>query len=233
MLKKLINEELKKIKSDDFMKDIEMKMLDFLNEFSLQGNNLASTFRNYKKIDAMINTDDLAIHKWDIFRVLMGKISADILDEEMDKVFLRYVQAENELADYLLEHQELSEEVQKIDSLADEIFEALKESNIELQWHDKNLNTFELLKCLSTEGDADKTVLDLIKSFKVPSKSFEEIWMTNAPSTEFLAMATLRVIDKIGEDNTVTEDDVWKINDKLMDVIALADEVIIMHILGE
>ncbi len=232
MLKKLINNDLKRVESNDFMKDIEMKMINFLSEFNLEGNNLALIYRKYREIDGMINTDDTAIHKWDIFRVLMGKISAEILDDEMNKIWLRYVQAENELAEYLLEHQELSEEVQKINSLADEIFEALKESKIELQWHDKNLNTFELLKCLSSDG-ADKAVLDLIKSFKVPSKSFEEIWMTNAPSTEFLAMATLRVIDKIGEDNTITEDDVWKINDKLMDVIALADEVIIMHILGE
>ena len=35
MLKKLINEELKKLESDDFMKDIEMKMHDFLNDYSL------------------------------------------------------------------------------------------------------------------------------------------------------------------------------------------------------
>ncbi|MGM9544332.1 MAG: hypothetical protein ACI3T9_05055 [Romboutsia timonensis] len=233
MLKKLINEELKKLESDDFMKDIEMKMLDFLSDFSLEGNDLVFTFRKYRDIDGMINTSDSTICKWDVFRVLMGKINADILEDEMDKVFLRYVQAENELADYLLEHQELSKKVVEINDIADKIFEALRESNIELQWHNKHLGTFELLKCLSAKGDADKTILDIIKSFKVPSKSFEEIWMSNVPNEELLAMATIRVIDRIGEDNEVTEDDISNINDKLMDVIAEVDKVIIMHILGE
>ena len=69
MMKEFINKELRKLESDDFLKDIEESMLDFLSEFSLEGNNLAFTYRNYKKIDAMVNASDMATKKWDVFTI--------------------------------------------------------------------------------------------------------------------------------------------------------------------
>lgn len=230
MLKKFINKELKKVESDKCMKAIEMRMLDFLTDFDLEGNNLALTYRNYKKIDIMINASDLALKKWDTFRLLVGRINVEDLDEEMDKIWYKYILKENELDAYLLDNKELGATVREINDIADKLFKELQDSNITLSWRNKYFRTFELLSLQYDTDNIDEYLLDMIRDFKVPSLDFESIWYANKPSSDFIDSWTDKITS--GEDN-VNAEDVFYIQDTVLDIMALVVQTIIIHFFEE
>ena len=230
MLKEFINEKLKEVESDEYMKAIEMRMLDFLTDFNLEGNNLTLTYRNYKKVDIMINASDLATSKWDIFRMIAGKVAPEDLDDEMNKIWLRYVQAEAELDAYLLENKELGAKVREINDIADKLFKELQESNITLSWRNKYFRTFELLSLQYDTDNIDEYLLDIIRNFKVPSSDFESIWYANKPSSAFIDSWTDKITS--GEDN-INAEDVFYIQDTVLDIMALVVQTIIIHFFEE
>ena len=231
MMKKLINQILKEGKSNEFTKDVENSIRHFLNDFSL--NNIEVTYRKFNNIMGMIDYDDCTSNRYYAFSLLDGKINVEDLDDEVSKNWLRFIQKENEINSYLEKNPIIAEKTRKIDALTNEIIGGLQDANIKLQWKNRTLNSFEILSIIGN-GSYDSEIIKLIKNFKVPSNDFYEVWMTNAPSTEYINRSIFKIVDALDNEEAITEDitgeDVEMITDTLLDILVLISEEIILNL---
>ena len=232
MMKKFINQILKeKGKSNEFTKDVENSIRYFLNDFSL--NNIEVTYRKFNNIMGMIDYDNYTSNRYYAFSLLDGKINVEDLDDEVSKNWLRFIQKENEINSYLEKNPIIAEKTRKINSLTNEIIGSLQDANIKLQWKNRTLNSFEILSIIGN-GSYDSEIIKLIKNFKVPSSDFQEIWMANAPSTDYINKSLFRIVDALDNEEAITEDingeDVEIITDTLLDILVLISEEIILNL---
>lgn len=231
MMKKLINQILKEGKSNEFTKDVENSIRHFLNDFSL--NNIEVIYRKLNNIIEMINFDDCTANRYHAFSLLDGKINVEDLDDEVSKNWLRFIQKENEINSYLEEHPIIAEKTRKINALTNEIIGGLQDANIKLQWKNRTLNSFEILSIIGN-GSYESEIIKLIKNFKVPSSDFQEIWMANSPSTDYINRSIFRIVDALDNEEAITEPitdtDVEIITDTLLDVLVLISEEIILNL---
>lgn len=231
MMKKLINEILAGAKSNEFTKDVENSIKYFLNDFSL--NNIEVIYRKLNNIIEMINFDDCTASRYHAFSLLNGKINVEDLDDEVSKNWLRFIQKENEINSYLEKNPIIAEKTRKINSLTNEIIGGLQDANIKLQWKNRTLNSFEILSIIGN-GSYESEIIKLIKNFKVPSNDFQEVWMANSPSTEYINRSIFKIVDKLDDEEPITEpitgEDVEIITDTLLDILVLISEEIILNL---
>ncbi len=231
MMKKFINQILKEGKSNEFTKDVENSIKYFLKDFSL--NNIEVIYRKLNNIIEMINFDDCTSNRYYAFSLLDGKINVEDLDDEVSKNWLRFIQKENEINSYLEKNPIIAEKTRKINSLTNEIIGGLQDANIKLQWKNRTLNSFEILSIIGN-GSYDSEIIKLIKNFKVPSNDFHEVWMANAPSTEYINRSIFKIVDALDNEEAITEDitgeDVEMITDTLLDILVLISEEIILNL---
>ena len=231
MMKKFINQILKEGKSNEFTKDVENSIKYFLKDFSL--NNIEVIYRKLNNIIEMINFDDCTSNRYNAFSLLDGKINVEDLDDEVSKNWLRFIQKENEINSYLEKNPIIAEKTRKINSLTNEIIGGLQDANIKLQWKNRTLNSFEILSIIGN-GSYDSEIIKLIKNFKVPSNDFYEVWMANAPSTEYINRSIFKIVDALDNEEAITEDitgeDVEMITDTLLDILVLISEEIILNL---
>ena len=229
MKKRIINETLRKVKSTECgIKDFQINMKEFLDNFNLE-ENLDFTFRKFMGLSGLIDTE--APNTYYLFSILEGKITEDILDEEEDKLFLRYIEKEKELRNYLKEHPDRVVEVSRMDYLVSEILRELEENNVVIKFRGKYLDNFKLLSALSDKRDVEEVIIGIIKEFKLPIGGDKfDAWNMNCPSNRFLSEWIVRITNMLNIEGLLTEEETLQIADILMDVYGTICKVIILNL---
>lgn len=228
MKKRTINEIIRRLEGNEYTKDILSNMQDFIENFNLE-EGLELTFRKYMKLSTLIEVE--APNRYYFFKVLSERITEDNLDYSENKLFLRYIQLENELREFLKEHQDRSIQVAHTDFLVNEILTSLEQSDINLEWEGKYYDTLELLSVLSDKNDVEESIIQLIRDFNIPAgMNAMEVFQINAPSSRFLAEWINSIVENIlNIEGVISEDKVWEISDVLMDVLVAVYKVIMFY----
>lgn len=228
MKKRTINEIIRGLERNEYIKDILSNMQDFIENFNLE-EGLELTFRKYMKLSTLIETE--APNRYYFFKVLNERITEDDLDYKENKLFLRYIQLENELKEFLKEHQDLSVKVAQTDFLVNEILTSLEQSDINLEWEGKYYDTIKLLTVLSDKNDVEESIIQLIRDFKIPAgMNAMQVFQINVPSSRFLAEWINKIVENIlNIEGVISESKVWEFSDVLMDVLIAVYEVIMFY----
>lgn len=228
MKKRTINEIIRRLERNEYTKDILSNMQDFIENFNLE-EGLELTFRKYMKLSTLIEIE--APNRYYFFKVLNKRITEDDLDYSENKLFLRYIKLENELKEFLKEHQDLSVKVAQTDFLVNEILTSLEQSDINLEWEGKYYDTIKLLTVLSDKNDVEESIIQLIRDFKIPvGMNAMQVFQINVPSSRFLAEWINKIVENIlNIEGVISESKVWEFSDVLMDVLIAVYEVIMFY----